>query len=74
MGLALQPGITLAQIAASATSVRLNSGVAPPSTYANSVSSTIAQMLFSAGSFFSFVPATGTLSARPSGDSARRVG
>jgi hypothetical protein len=63
MSLALSPGMTLAKIASVATSFRLNSGAAPPTTYANSVSSTIAQKLFAAGSFFTFVPATGTLSA-----------
>ena len=63
MSLAILPGTTLAQIAAVATSFRLHSGAAPPTTYANSVSSTIAKKLFAAGSFFTFVPATGTLSA-----------
>ena len=38
MSLAILPGMTLAQIAAVATSFRLNSGSTPPTTYANSVS------------------------------------
>ena len=55
--------VPLAAISTLATSFRLNSGAAAPTTYANSVSSTIAQKLFSAGTFFSFAPTTGVLSA-----------
>lgn len=62
-GLVITPGFTLAQIAAAATSFRLHGGAAPPSSYATATSSTIALRMFVAGAFFTFTPATGTLSA-----------
>ena len=65
MGLTILSGMTLAQIVAAATSFRLNGGAVPPTTYANSVSSTIGLKAFVAGAFFTFTPATGTLSAPP---------
>jgi hypothetical protein len=66
MGLALQSGITLAAIASLATSFRINSGAAPPTTYAAATSTTVGLKTFVAGAgFFTFVAATGTLSAAP---------
>ena len=49
-GLALQPNVSLQSIAATATSVRLHA--APPSTYANAVSTSLGIRSFVAGSFF----------------------
>jgi hypothetical protein len=51
-GLALQAGASLQSIAASATSVRLHA--APPSSYANAVSTSLGIRSFVAGTFFTF--------------------